>query len=157
MARIHTRAQHIPSRSLLRAATRYTPQCTRVLRVRFRGRVHTRYPSGVIVIARPAGARSFHRRRAAHTHSQIHTYTNTHVYARVWEYPRVGVGGTGIFLRPAQILLRAGINLLPAFRSRSQTFRSYGGKRTVERGRRDAAPVQKGEIGKGGTERGREG
>lgn len=65
----------------LRAATRCTPQCTRVLSARFRGRVNARCPSGVIVIARPAVARSFHRRRAVRTYTHI----------RMREYPRVGV------------------------------------------------------------------
>lgn len=136
----------------LRAATRCTPQCTRVLRGRFRGRVHTRYPSGVIVIARPAvarvrsivGAPLVHSVHCTHTH----IYTHAHTYVR--EYSCVDVGGTGIFPRPAQILLRAGINLLPAFRSRSLTFRALRRKgRKVEIQRVDLLDVRSRDISDG--------
>jgi len=85
--------------------------------------------------------------RRSCTHIRTHTRARTH---GVWEYPRVDVGGTGIFPRPAQILLRAGINLLPAFRSRSQTLRAYGGKWALERGdaARERSEIRKGEEGR---------
>lgn len=119
-ATMHARAAH----SLSRASTHAAPK--RCYRYRAPG----------------CRARSFHRQRAAlaHTHTHIHTYTLTHtlthMYACVCKYSRIGASGPGIFPRPAQILLRAGINLLPPFRSRSQTFRAYEGKCTFEGGRR---------------------
>lgn len=79
--------------------------------------------AGVIVIARPAVARvRFHRRCGA-------PLVRAHVrYTRVWEYIVACrcERSLGISPRSAQILLRAGINLLPAFRSRSQPCYAYG-------------------------------
>lgn len=100
----------------------------------FEGEYTRRCPSGVIVIARPAVARV--RSIVGAPRTRI---ARARVCTCTWEYPRVGVwAGTGIFPRPAQILLRAGINLLPAFRSRSQTFRAYGGERARSEGTRRA-------------------
>lgn len=81
--------------------------------------------------------------------SFIFMYTR-HIHACMGIFPRVG-GTTWVYSRgPAQILLRAGINLLPAFRrSRSQTFRALteGKRRCTKRawrlGRNDAGEVKR--------------
>jgi len=94
-----------PARSLAcerRREIHATAMETRVLRARFRGRVHTRRPGGVIVIARPAVA----RRSCTRTRTRARA-------APLCPSPRPA----RILPRPAQILLRAGINLLPTFRS----------------------------------------